>query len=75
MRDGAGAVLREAVDPDEAKRASDRAFVDAVLGVGDGVLVPYGEALRTHRLACAVAGSVVQRQPVRLAAGDAHAGR
>jgi len=45
------------VDPDDAKRAADRAFVDAVLGKGDGVLVPYAEALRTHRLACTIARS------------------
>ncbi|MDQ4130983.1 MAG: Gfo/Idh/MocA family oxidoreductase [Actinomycetota bacterium] len=74
VRDAAG-VLREKVDPDEAKRASDRAFVDALLGVGDGVLVPYEEALRSHRLACAVARSVVERAPVRLVGGDADARR
>ena len=31
--------------------AVDRAFVDAVRGVGDDVRVPYAEALRTHRVA------------------------
>jgi predicted dehydrogenase len=56
----------EAVDPDDAKRAADRAFVDAVLGRGDDVLVPYAEALRTHRLACALARSAVDGRPVRV---------
>ena len=56
----------EAVDPDDAKRAADRAFVDAVLGRGDDVLVSYAEALRTHRLACALARSAVDGRPVRL---------
>jgi predicted dehydrogenase len=35
--------------------AEDRAFVDAVRGVGDDVRAPYAEALRTHLLATAVA--------------------
>ena len=46
------------VDPDVAKRAADLAFVDAVRGRGDDIRVSYGEALRTHQLACAVAASV-----------------
>ena len=56
----------EEVDPDEAKRAADRAFVDAVLGRGDDVRVPYAEALRTHRLACALARSAERGGPVHL---------
>jgi myo-inositol 2-dehydrogenase / D-chiro-inositol 1-dehydrogenase len=55
--DKRGELHRQAVDPDEAKRAADRAFVDAVLGVRDDIRVPYHEALRTHRLACAIARS------------------
>lgn len=47
----------QAVLPDQAKRAADRAFVDAVLGRGQDIRVPYGEALATHRLACAIARS------------------
>lgn len=46
------------VDPGAARTAVDRAFVDAVRGretEGDGVVVDYAEALRTHRLACALA--------------------
>lgn len=73
VRDGGGA-LRIDVDPDEAKQASDRAFVHAVLGDGDEVRVPYHEALRTHRLACAVARSAAQHGPVRLVEGEADDG-
>jgi myo-inositol 2-dehydrogenase / D-chiro-inositol 1-dehydrogenase len=55
-------------DPDEAKRAADRAFVDAVLGHDGAPLVTYAEARRTHRLACAIADSAATRRPIRLAA-------
>lgn len=61
-----------------AKVALDRAFVDAVraphrgpVGGPDGssgsghVRVPYAEALRTHRLACALAESAASGAPVR----------
>lgn len=57
------------IDPDEAKRRVDRAFVDAVQGRGDDVRAPYEVALRTHRVACALArsaagaGTVDLRQP------------
>jgi myo-inositol 2-dehydrogenase/D-chiro-inositol 1-dehydrogenase len=51
-------------DPHDARVAADRAFVDAVRGV-DGAgpgpvpdLPDYAEALRSHRLACAVARAV-----------------
>lgn len=61
VRDGV-ASSAEQVDPDTARFAADRAFVDAVLGrspspevAGCPVPVDYAEALRTHRLACAVA--------------------
>lgn len=57
------------LDPDAAKIAADRAFVDAVLGRGagrDGILVDYQDALRTHELACAISGSASAGQPVRL---------
>jgi myo-inositol 2-dehydrogenase / D-chiro-inositol 1-dehydrogenase len=57
-------------DPDGARTAVDRAFVDAVRGVGDDIRVPYPEALRTHRLACAVAASALQVRPVRLATDE-----
>jgi predicted dehydrogenase len=52
-------------DPAAARAAVDRAFIDAVRGIGDDVRVPYTEALRTHRLACALAASAATGQPVR----------
>ncbi|WBB68905.1 Gfo/Idh/MocA family oxidoreductase [Micromonospora sp. WMMD812] len=53
-------------DPEGARVAVDRAFVDAVRGVGDDVRVPYAEALATHRLALAVADSARTGRAVRL---------
>ncbi|MFI7218184.1 Gfo/Idh/MocA family protein [Micromonospora maritima] len=58
-------------DPDGARVAVDRAFVDAVRGVGDDVRVPYAEALRTQRLALAVAESARTGRPVALPTGPA----
>ncbi|MDQ4102880.1 MAG: Gfo/Idh/MocA family oxidoreductase [Actinomycetota bacterium] len=66
IRDGSGGLQVRRVDPDAAKRAADRAFVDTVLGNGGDVRTPYSDALRTHRLACAVARSAAQGIPVRL---------
>jgi predicted dehydrogenase len=57
---------RFGADPDAARIAVDRAFVDAVRGIGDDIRVPYAEALHTHRLACAVAESAATDQAVRL---------
>ncbi|MCG5215981.1 Gfo/Idh/MocA family protein [Streptosporangium sp. KLBMP 9127] len=51
-------------DSGEARRRVDRAFVDALRGTGDDVRVPYAEALRTHRLACALATSAATGLPV-----------
>lgn len=51
-------------DPDAARIAVDRAFVDAVRGAGDDVRVPYPAALRTHLLALAVAESAATGRPV-----------
>jgi myo-inositol 2-dehydrogenase/D-chiro-inositol 1-dehydrogenase len=70
VRDGEGAWTVE-VDPAEARTAADRAFVDHVAGrehAGTGVVVDYGEGLRTHRLACALADSVASGEPVVLGA-------
>jgi myo-inositol 2-dehydrogenase / D-chiro-inositol 1-dehydrogenase len=53
-------------DPVAARVAVDRAFVDAVLGVADDVRVPYAEALRTHRLAAAIADSAATGEAVRM---------
>jgi myo-inositol 2-dehydrogenase/D-chiro-inositol 1-dehydrogenase len=70
-----GLVVREGGDPptetavpgdaDAARSALNRAFIDAVLGSGDDVRTPYAEALRTHRVACAVAESAATARPVR----------
>ncbi|PVZ09108.1 Gfo/Idh/MocA family protein [Actinomycetospora cinnamomea] len=70
VRDGEGSWSVE-VDPAEARTAADRAFVDHVTGrepSGSGVLVDYAEALRTHRLACALSESVASGAPVVLGA-------
>jgi predicted dehydrogenase len=53
-------------DPQAARVAVDRAFVDAVRGLGGDIRVSYPEALRTHRLACAVAESAATDRSVRL---------
>ncbi|MCX4472808.1 Gfo/Idh/MocA family oxidoreductase [Micromonospora sp. NBC_01655] len=58
-------------DPDGARTAVDRAFVDAVRGVGDDVRVPYAEALGTQRLALAIAESAATGRPVALPTGPA----
>src|SRR5690348_3994631 len=67
IREGGADPVEEVVaaDPAAARVAVDRAFIDAVRGVGDDVRVPYGEALRTHRLACALASSAATGRPVR----------
>jgi myo-inositol 2-dehydrogenase / D-chiro-inositol 1-dehydrogenase len=46
--------------------AEDRAFVAAVRGDGDDIRCPYAEALRTHRLATAVAAAAAGGGPVEL---------
>ena len=61
--------MRRSLQPDDAKQAADRAFIDAVVGNGSargGILVDYDEALRTHQLACAIATSAAHNRPVRL---------
>ncbi|RZT78288.1 putative dehydrogenase [Micromonospora violae] len=58
-------------DPEAARVAVDRAFVDAVRGIGDDVRVPYAEALATQRLALAVADSARTGATVRLATATA----
>ncbi|MFI0422226.1 Gfo/Idh/MocA family protein [Spongiactinospora sp. 9N601] len=57
-------------DPGHARTRVDRAFVDAVRGTGDDVRAPYQEALRTHRLACALTSSAGLGRPVALEDGD-----
>ena len=61
--------MQRKIDPDAAKIAADRAFINAVLDNGSGrsgVLVDYPEALRTHELACAIAQSAETARPVKL---------
>ena len=64
VRDAGGAYVVDS-DPDAARIAVDRAFIDAVRGAGDDVRVPYAEALGTHALALAVAESADTGRPVR----------
>jgi myo-inositol 2-dehydrogenase/D-chiro-inositol 1-dehydrogenase len=62
-------LVQRRLQPDDAKQAADRAFIDAVVGNGSarsGILVDYDEALRTHQLACAIATSAAHHRPVRL---------
>ncbi|MGP3914549.1 Gfo/Idh/MocA family protein [Nonomuraea sp. 10N515B] len=53
-------------DDGQAKTRVDREFIDAVQGKDADVRVPYREALRTHRLALALARSAAERRPVML---------
>lgn len=51
---------------EDPRTAVDREFLEAVRGESETTRVPYGEALRTHRLACAIAESARTGMPVRL---------
>ncbi|MEV4079026.1 Gfo/Idh/MocA family oxidoreductase [Nonomuraea fuscirosea] len=53
-------------DDGRAKTRVDREFINAVQGRAADVRVPYGEALRTHRVALARARSATERRPVTL---------
>jgi predicted dehydrogenase len=55
---------RPAEDP---KVTVDREFVEAVRGERAGTRAPYAEAVRSHRLGCAVAESARSGRPVALA--------
>jgi predicted dehydrogenase len=57
---------RQVQDGGMAKTMVDRTFVDAVQGREADVRAPYREALKTHRLALALARSARQREPVML---------
>jgi predicted dehydrogenase len=75
IREGGADPVEELItaDPAAARVAVDRAFIDAVRGIGNDVRAPYAEALRTHRLACALASSAATGQPARPAGGpEAH---
>ncbi len=67
--DGNGAPERTTFDPWVARVAADRSFVDALLGRPDDTDTgppDYAEAMRTHRLACALARSARTRSVERL---------
>ncbi|SDZ29366.1 Predicted dehydrogenase [Micromonospora pattaloongensis] len=65
VRDG-GRQQAVAADPEAGRVAVDRAFIDAVRGIGADIRAPYAEALRTHRLACAIAASAERGSPIGL---------
>lgn len=54
------------VPAEDPRIAVDREFLEAVRGERESTRAPYGEALRTHRLACAIAESARTGEPVRL---------
>jgi len=55
------------IEPVEDPRVLvDRAFIAAVRGEPTGIVVPYPDALRTHRLGCAIARSARSGAPERL---------
>ncbi len=56
VRDADGTWTLES-DPEDARVAVDRAFIEAVRGEGDDIRVPYAEALRTHAVALAISSS------------------
>ena len=61
---GRGRPVRHAEgDPVERE---DRDFLDAVRGLPNRIRSPYGEALKTHRVALAIAQSVVSGRPVSI---------
>ena len=53
----------------DARRRVDADFLAAVGGEGDRVLAPYEDALRTHRLACAITQAARDGGPVRIGDG------
>ncbi len=55
---------------EDPKVAVDREFIEAVRGEREGTRTSYDEAVRSHRLACAVAESARSGLPVRLVEGD-----
>lgn len=64
---GGGAAETQPAQVD-AKTLADLAFIRAVRGEGNGVAVPYAEALRSHRVAYALATSARTGEVVRLPA-------
>lgn len=70
VRDADGTRTVES-DPDSARVAVDRAFIQAVRGESDDVRVPYAEALRTHTLALAVSEAAATGRTVAVSSGEA----
>ena len=65
---GRGRPVRQAEgDPVERE---DRDFLDAVRGLPNRIRCPYGEALKTHRVALAISQSATARRPVRIEAAE-----
>jgi len=62
--DGSSRVVHDAVT--DAKVALDADFVAVVRGEREQTRAPYGEAVRSHHLACAIARSAAEGVPVRL---------
>ena len=50
----------------DARPFPDRDFIQAVRGGPDRIRVPWAEAYRTHRLACALTRSADEGRPVAL---------
>jgi myo-inositol 2-dehydrogenase/D-chiro-inositol 1-dehydrogenase len=68
VHDGDGIAPAVHRESGHAKRRVDRAFIDAVQGRAVDVRAPYAVALRTHRVACAIAQSARDGVPVGLPA-------
>ncbi|GAB3213411.1 Gfo/Idh/MocA family protein [Marinactinospora thermotolerans] len=69
LRVHTGAAPDVVEDEGLAKTRIDRAFVDAVRGLDDDVRTDYADALRTHRVACAIARSAVTGRRVAVEEG------
>ena len=61
---GRGRPVRQAGEDPVARE--DRDFVDAVRGLPNRIRSPYGEALKTHRVALAIAQSAASSRPVAI---------
>lgn len=62
---GAPGTIERVAEGDPFMR-EDRDFIDAVRGRPDRIRVPYGEALKTHRLAHAATRSIAEGRTMRL---------
>lgn len=62
-----GAHRREVLAGEDPRVVVDREFIDAVRGRREGTRTPYAEAVRSHRLGCAIAASASRGSAVTLA--------